>query len=71
MSSNHFCQISLPPEDCKLILEQDLPSTSTLTDSFCSMHGWGGVAVADVEPLLNKEINLATIFMSIFKIHEF
>ena len=41
MSSNHFCQISLPPEDCKLILEQDLSSTSTLAVSFCSMHGWG------------------------------
>ena len=42
-ASNHFCQISVPlPKDCKLILEQDLCSTSTLAHSFCSMHGWGG-----------------------------
>ena len=51
ISFNCFCQmtleghkiwISLPPKDCKLILEQDSSSTSTLTDSFGSAHGWGG-----------------------------
>ena len=29
-----------------------------------------GVVVADVEPLLDKEINPTTIVVSIFKIHE-
>ena len=50
ISSNRFCQmtpeghkiwISLPPKDCKLILEQDSSSMSTPTDSFGSTHGQG------------------------------
>ena len=50
ISSDHFHQmrpeghkiwIHLPPKDCKLILEQDLPSTSTPTDSFGHAHGQG------------------------------
>ena len=78
LSSNHFHQmtleghkmwISLPPKDRKLILEQDLSSTSTLMDSF-GVH-MDGVAVMDVEPLLDKEINPAANFMSIFMIHGF
>ena len=48
ISSNHFHQmtpeghkvcISLPPENRKLILEQDSSPTSTLTDSLGSAHG--------------------------------
>ena len=48
ISSNHFHQmtpeghkvwISLPPKNSKIILEQNLSSTSTLTDSLGSMHG--------------------------------
>lgn len=43
LPEGHKAWISLPQEGRKLILDQDSPSTSALTESLGSARGWGGV----------------------------
>ena len=69
MSSDHSVRyLYLPKTASSFLSKTCLPHLLSQTAFELCMDG---VAVADVEPLLDKEINPATIIVSIFKIHKF